>query len=1412
MKISIFFIKLITIFISLDSTLNNLNIRKLQTGNQKLNITQFGGDNYRFTKVAKYSNGDMIAFSAPSSGNSHTPYFYGLKNNGRPYFIKDGLETCYKSLNSNNNYGFYNYYDEGEILVIKTTSKGEEYIINIERFYTQTELYDFENNYIYKTNWQRNLFLTSTVNNVRGSLINIKGTNYFLYGGIFYYYDNWSYGMSYSGYRTYLILYKFYLYEKGSLENESSKIAATSDKIDANGNMVSCSVKDEKDIVCIYIYSTNDYKYKIVNYDENLKKKKEEAYITSNVINENIFFKCLHFYEDIFAFIYYKKNSNSKTYPIVSFKKKIPENFLDLKNLELSAYVFNTSLYLNDFILLPNNIFCFSTVSTNQEILYIVTLTIAFDKIKIRYYSINTFESNKYKFYRDLRLNFFKESIVLASSFCEKAQCQDDTDAHKSSLIIFNYPNSIDFSKDIIDELFERNQNIEDIKITIKLSDYVFIENNIFGLVYSKILINSIDNCNTIKLSSSNTNEEINIDSFPGLSNNENIIAEFLNYNKFDCKIGFTYAITEPDLETFNNYAILTSGVDDEDYFNNNKNTYTGRLSYYNLYLNDFLTTSCSDNCGLCYDNSEKKCIVCLYNHTIIDKDQKIKTCQDKPIEPTEPPTEIETEPPTEKETEPPTEKETQPPTEKETEHPTEKETQPPTDKETEKATEKETEKETSKVTQKEKIINALDCINEKISSSDCSHITVENDEYKDMHDQVINKVLNKTTYNNEKVVYNMENLVIQVSKYDDQDDEDKSIIDLGKCEEILRIEYTIPEEESLIIYKSDIKSKDSFSSYIDYEIYDPRNLEPLNLSLCSEEEISISVSLNLSSSVKSLIGSSSKSGHNLLDKSDPFYNDVCIAYTAENGRDMSMKDKQNILEDSGGSLNVCQKGCTPQSFNITTQKAKCICNANTKKSITNLNEIEFNVDFIKNIFGGLKYSNYLVLKCYKLLLDFSLIKKNIGFILMGAIFIFFLVLFLIYIIKGRRKIEYYIEVILKNKLVYINNRKKIKSNKIFNNKKNNNKSKNLLTKKNKKPLLNKNIIINKKKVKKGNSGKLPSKKNAPPIKKKKIEIPSSASSLKNMSKTNEELNKNAIKNLNINIIPIHNINYRKSKNGKKNNLSKNDSKKNNDSNIYNIKNKKIRNANNSFTFNYKGKNKKILDIDNINYQTLNIQELNNLDYYTAILIDKRSFFQYYCGLIRKKQLIIYAFIPIEDYNLFTLKISFFLLSFSLYLCVNAFFFNDNTMHQLYTGKNDLLVHIPIIIYSFLISSVVNTLLKQLSLSENSILSIKIQKKMKVSYQTAKEVKIFLRIKFIIFFVISFILTIFFWYFISCFCAVYVNTQTILIEDSLISFGLSMFYPFLINIIPGFFRIPSLRAKNQNKMCLYKVSQLLALI
>ena len=85
-----------------------------------------------------------------------------------------------------------------------------------------------------------------------------------------------------------------------------------------------------------------------------------------------------------------------------------------------------------------------------------------------------------------------------------------------------------------------------------------------------------------------------------------------------------------------------------------------------------------------------------------------------------------------------------------------------------------------------------------------------------------------------------------------------------------------------------------------------------------------------------------------------------------------------------------------------------------------------------------------------------------------------------------------------------------------------------------------------------------------------------------------------------------------------------------------------------------------------------------------------------------------------------------------------------------------------------------------------------------------------LKLKFILFYIITSIFLIFFWIYLSCLCAVYVNTQYHLIKDSLVSFSLSLIYPFVLNLIPIFIRIPAI--KKRNKECMYKISKAFQMI
>jgi len=183
-----------------------------------------------------------------------------------------------------------------------------------------------------------------------------------------------------------------------------------------------------------------------------------------------------------------------------------------------------------------------------------------------------------------------------------------------------------------------------------------------------------------------------------------------------------------------------------------------------------------------------------------------------------------------------------------------------------------------------------------------------------------------------------------------------------------------------------------------------------------------------------------------------------------------------------------------------------------------------------------------------------------------------------------------------------------------------------------------------------------------------------------------------------------------------------------------------------------------------------------------------------------------------DDFNLRQIKILLFIVSFALYFCINAFFFTDETMNNIYddNGIFNFLFQLPQIFYSSIISAVINMILEKLIITEEQILDMKKEEEREKVKHIAKNIKKCLKIKLIIFFVLTSELMIFFWYFISCFCAVYKNTQLILIEDTLISFFTSMLYPFGLKLLPGMFRIPSLRATKRDQKYIYRISRILS--
>jgi len=1333
------------------------------------NIIRLGDDNFRYSHFSFNSNGDMIVDSSAYPANNKRN-FYGLKKNGRFYFndINNQLPGYY-SMEVDHTKGRI----EGESYFIKLSSsntkfQGRELILGISRNGDNdsgyfTEIYNLKNNNFtkYSTTNMFGHIISDSFTIIKNP--DTSDSNYY-YTLAYIIKDGSEYKLKIK--KTY---FSFDLPQGYKHVIEKEKRAQYS-------RSVSSFYTEKLIFICFYINGNKHLRIRAYSSDflELCKKNINEEYD----YEYNIFLKGIHLKGEVGIFIYFKENINYPTILILQYNdNKSLTSYTNYEEINFDKTTFIKENMLNDIVRLNNYQICYISVSTDKEYFKFVILTLykSDTLINIKYYQIEMYNTYKMKIFLTLKASIYNDFIALSFSHCPKSSCSSPySDKHYASLIIFNYPNSENSNLDIIPLLYSTNKKIEN-DFSFNFEGKIIIENNLFGFVYKGTKIMKCPN-NLYLTNTTNKNIILN-ESI--ILKNENVSLYFStheNYEKKNYIIEYAYVLEESDYNTANNNNYITY-IDDtlgnkieyeKNYYKYNE--YTGKSSDFTIIISNDLTTNCNnDLCSLCFSNFT--CVTCIYNYTFNGNEKK---CIPKPTIPTTIITTI----------------------------PTTIQTTNLIIQEMETINPSINGQEIITTIQSSSNSDNIECTEKQILEGKCNG-KMSNEQIK----EVYNKLKSKISSNTNEII-ETENVKFQISTIEEQKNNNNpniSSIDLGKCEELLKEQEGLSENDNLIILKTDIKNEDLSKTYVQYEIYNPVTYQLVSMEVCGDIPISVSVPINLDENTKSIYDSLSNSGYNLFDLNDSFYNDICSTYTTENGTDLTLADRKHLLYDNNGNISLCQDDCIFQSYNLTTKKAKCDCSVQVEETITDVEKIKFDKNQLVNSFyTTLTNSNFLVLKCYKLVFSEKGQKKNIGSYLMSGITLVFIILMLIYIINGNKKLNYFIQSILKQKL---NNKSPYKTSDIKLFKTEKSKENKIITTYTK-TIKNKNKYLQTKNIPKS---KFANNKNLNKNKNKPLKI------LKKRKNTNFPPKKR------INFITI-NKNKRNSYNEfvssstksqikikKRNKLLEIKTKKNNKVE----KNKRIITNIPNIKKNYLDTSKNVPKINKkSNLEELNDEELNNLEYEIALILDKRTYFQYYYSLLKKKQLILFAFYPSNDYNLISVKISLLLLSFSLYFTINGFFFSDATMNKINEDKGEynFLFQIPQILYSTLVSSVINMILKTLSLSEKQILMIKSEKDYLISQMKSNKIKTCLKIKLISFFILSFILMIFFWYFISSFCAVYKNTQIILIEDTLVSFALSMIYPFGLNLLPGIFRIPALKAVKKDKNCLYKASKLIALI
>ena len=283
-------------------------------------------------------------------------------------------------------------------------------------------------------------------------------------------------------------------------------------------------------------------------------------------------------------------------------------------------------------------------------------------------------------------------------------------------------------------------------------------------------------------------------------------------------------------------------------------------------------------------------------------------------------------------------------------------------------------------------------------------------------------------------------------------------------------------------------------------------------------------------------------------------------------------------------------------------------------------------------------------------------------------------------------------------------------------------------------------------------------------------------------------------------------------------------------------------------TFNPNGQIYKLKEVKLRNEKNKNKQEkydnyeYNHMGYQDASKLDKRSCLRTYWSVLLREHYVIFTFISRNDYNLFYVKIERFFILICTEMTMNGMFFLHETMYRKKTGGVTFAQKLPQIIFSLIVTHIIEIILCFLGMTDVHYYEIKALPKLDKNdnknnetienffkkdkrdkenvkkYQKEKSEKdnrIFnildhMERKLIAFFVFTFLVFLFHWYFISAFCAVYQNTQKIFLRDSGISILTSLIDPFIIYGITCILRAISLTLCCRKKLsCIYKTSELI---
>ena len=606
-----------------------------------------------------------------------------------------------------------------------------------------------------------------------------------------------------------------------------------------------------------------------------------------------------------------------------------------------------------------------------------------------------------------------------------------------------------------------------------------------------------------------------------------------------------------------------------------------------------------------------------------------------------------------------------------------------------------------------------------------------------------------------------------------------KTYIYFDDCAAILREKHKLGENEDLIIFKIEYTYPYFKIPIIEYQIFNKNGMKKLNLNHCKKVKVLYYIPKEINDYKEYK-----------YNPKHPYYSEKCFHIDEDFSTDLVLYDRKN--EFNKNNMSLCESICTFKGY--VNNEIICECNVKLKfNSFLNTNSDKYNLIYRFEV-NETNENNFWVVNCF--------LNHKLNFLLLFNLCSIFNILIYIIIITGavlfrlkefkplNLKIKKYIQACLiakqengEIKMGEIGNsyieeeeeeinenskdKKKVKFEK--NKYGDNNETVNEETK-------NDNCDISKYKSK-NTSGEILTIKSNKIFKSKKralIDLNKDKKKKKEQKMANKDLIENS-----------QNTSYLNSK-------APFDKKAilNNSKNI------------NKIALNKKRKKEYTIRTD---------YELENLSYEDARIFDKRTCWEYYVSLIRRKHIIAFVFFPKYKFHSRIIYFCFLAFLFPLYLAVNTFFVDASTIHNIYIsqGPFDIVYNIPKIVIATFILYLLQKILSFFISTEADILEIKSIERKNLVEEIKEKIR-FITIKFILFFATSLIILNLCGYYIGCFAAIFPKTKLHLFVRLLISFTISLIIPIVLNIPPAVFRSKSL--KRHGNEDLYRISQYLLLL